>query len=290
MGYPSKVPRPSPALPRPADHEEVLTQSRLVADLRDLGLRAGDRVMVHASLSAVGWLENGPETLINALQRVVTEAGLLFMPTFNHGAPFSSWGAGYYDPKETPSSSGTLSDHFWRLVDVRRSLSPTHPFAAWGRGAEELVSGHESATTVGPGSPLDKLAQQGGKLLHLGTGHEVTTAKHLAEISEGAKCLSAPPDLFQVRLGEGAKREIKLLPSWRYRQGPCPLTDEGTHLSERLSQFEIVGLVGRARSSLSSLRQVVAETRALLRSGAGDLPPCQLCPMGPSPRREGDWD
>jgi aminoglycoside 3-N-acetyltransferase len=132
------------------DDLPIIDQASLLDDLSRIGLREGDQVMVHAAMSQIGWIEGGPEALIRALQRTVGSAGLLLMPTFNHGEPFSPGGVGYYDPRTTPSSSGRLSDVFWRQMKVFRSLSPTHPFAAWGTGAETLVAEHERAKTLGP--------------------------------------------------------------------------------------------------------------------------------------------
>lgn len=271
--------------------KESISTEHLFEDLVRLGLAPGDRVVVHASLSRVGWIEDGPQALIAALQRAVGTVGLLVMPTFNHGAPFSKSGEGFYDPQSTPSSSGRLSDTFWRLPGVSRSLSPTHPIAAWGEGSEELVQGHEHSSTMGPGSPLAKLCDLGGKLLHLGTDHRLSSVKHLAEILEGAPCLAGRPDPFPVRLRRGGQpSQHRIVPSWRYRERPCPLTDESDLLGRLMMGKQRVGLVGRAMSSLCLSSDFLEVTRRLLRRGDGSVPGCSGCPVKPSKRREGDWD
>jgi aminoglycoside 3-N-acetyltransferase len=266
--------------------QQPITQESLLADLLALGLKTGHRVMVHAALSQIGWIAGGPEALIRALQRAVGPEGLIVMPTFNHGEPFSPAGVGYYDPRATPSASGRLSDVFWRQMHVLRSLSPTHPFAAWGTGAADVVSGHERTQTLGPDSPLGRLTERDGLLLHLGTRHEVSTVKHLAETMHGAKCLAAPPDHFPVRGPDGT---ITRLPTWRYRAAPCPLTEAGDHVTRRMAGLETVGRVGKARATLSSLAEVRDQVLLLLAEGAPPASKCADCTIGPSDRAEGDW-
>ena len=53
--------------------------------LHGLGLRPGDLVEVHSSLSSLGWVEGGGETVVRALMDVVGQQGGLVMPAF----PFS---------------------------------------------------------------------------------------------------------------------------------------------------------------------------------------------------------
>ena len=267
------------------NHKRV-TQESLLSDLMSLGLGSGHKVMVHAALSHIGWIEGGPEALIRALQRTVSSEGLILMPTFNHGEPFSPAGVGYFDPRTTASASGRLSDVFWRQMHVLRSLSPTHPFAAWGKGAAEMISGHEHTQTFGPDSPLGRLTERGGLLLHLGTRHGVSTVKHLAETIHGATCLAAPPDYFAVKGPDGTMTH---LPTWRYRAASCPLTEAGDHLARRMDGLETVGRVGNARATLSSLAKVRDQVLHLLNEGAPPAPKCDDCTIGPSERAEGDW-
>ena len=46
---------------------DMITRAQLVADLRRLGLKSGMDVMVHSSLSKVGPVEGGAETVVDAL-------------------------------------------------------------------------------------------------------------------------------------------------------------------------------------------------------------------------------
>ena len=57
------------------------TRSSLATDLRQLGLTPGSIVLVHASLSSLGWVCGGSVTVIQALMDVLTTEGTLIMPT-----------------------------------------------------------------------------------------------------------------------------------------------------------------------------------------------------------------
>ena len=146
-----------------------VTGSDIRTGLAALGISPGMRVMVHSSLSAFGQVEGGALTVVSALMDLVTPAGTILMPSFNHGQPFGLGGPGVYDPTLTPTANGRIPDTFWRLPGVFRSLDPTHPFAAWGGAAEGYLEGHHLTLTMGADSPLGRLARDGGLQINLGT-------------------------------------------------------------------------------------------------------------------------
>jgi len=55
--------------------EVPVTHSRLVRDLRALGLEAGQTVMRHASVKAVGWIVGGPDVIIQSVLEVLGPDG-----------------------------------------------------------------------------------------------------------------------------------------------------------------------------------------------------------------------
>jgi len=59
------------------DTKPVVSKVRLIKDLRALGIAAGDTLMVHSSLSSIGYVEGGPNTVIDALLEVLTSSGTL---------------------------------------------------------------------------------------------------------------------------------------------------------------------------------------------------------------------
>jgi aminoglycoside 3-N-acetyltransferase len=41
-----------------------ITKSRLITDLEKLGVMAGDTIMLHASVKAIGWIVGGPDIVL----------------------------------------------------------------------------------------------------------------------------------------------------------------------------------------------------------------------------------
>jgi aminoglycoside 3-N-acetyltransferase len=178
--------------------KEPLTLPRAIAAFQELGLEPGMTVLLHSSLSALGWVCGGAQTIILALQEVLRGYGTLLMPT--HSADLSDpqyWSAPAvprswwteiretmppYDPQMTPTRGmGRIPELFRTQPNVYRSIHPAYSFAAWGEQALELVDGHELDYGLGEKSPLARIYEAGGWVLLLGVGHDSNTTLHLAE-------------------------------------------------------------------------------------------------------------
>ncbi|NLD44317.1 MAG: AAC(3) family N-acetyltransferase [Chloroflexi bacterium] len=268
-----------------------VTPADLARALVDLGIGTGMGLMVHSSLSSFGNLVGGAPTLIEGLMAAVGPQGTIMMPSFNHGAAFRPGAPGYYDPRETPTRNGLVPDTFWRLPGVRRSLDPTHPFAAWGVQAERYISGHHRTLTMGPDSPLGLLGREGGYGLLVGVGFRSNSYHHVAETTNHAPCLGRRTEAHPVHLPDG---RTVLGRTCGWRSARCPFTDEQRYPAiiegRRLARRVRVGGSELTLFRLSDCAEVVLE---MLRSGADGYPPCARCPIRPRHNEytvPSDWD
>lgn len=156
----------------------------LVASLRSVGIAEGDVVMVHSAMDRFGAFRGTTSELLDALKRAVGASGTLLMPTI----PFTGTAVDFirsgqvFDVRRTPSRVGLLTEMFRRSAGAVRSVHPTHPVAAWGRQALDLVEGHSrSNTPCGPDTPYGRLLGLDGKILLLGVSIDTFTFFHAIE-------------------------------------------------------------------------------------------------------------
>jgi aminoglycoside 3-N-acetyltransferase len=163
----------------------VITKQTLVRDLTALGLKSGDVLMVYSSLRSIGFVEGGPDTVIDALMDVVGPGGTLAFPTFTIAGTMSETladGTFVFDPATSPSTVGKITEVFRHRPGVFRSLHPTHSVAAWGRLAREVTATHlEDGTNFGASSPFGKLLQFDAKAVGLGVTFAPITWYHAYE-------------------------------------------------------------------------------------------------------------
>jgi len=181
----------SETLPEDRSPEPITTGS-IASDLRAIGVEAGRTVLVHGSLSSLGWVCGGAPAVVDALKGVVGGDGTVVMPTHSPGnmdpadmgnppVP-ESWyetireAMPPYRPAATPTQGvGAIAECFRSYPGVRRSDHPQHSFAAWGADAEFVTRDHELADS------LARVYDLGGDVLFLGTSHATNTSLHLAE-------------------------------------------------------------------------------------------------------------
>lgn len=174
------------------------TITSLKQDFEALGIRPGLVLIMHSSLSEIGWTVGGPVAVIKALMQVLTSKGTLIMPTFsgdntdpssweNPPVPESWWDTirnemPAYHPEITPTRGmGVIVDTFRNWPNVIRSNHPISSFAAWGKHAEFIIKNHELTADLGEDSPLARIYELNGKILLVGVSHENNSSLHLAE-------------------------------------------------------------------------------------------------------------
>lgn len=161
-----------------------------------LGVRAGDLVMLHASVRAVGRVAGGPDQIHLALQDALTPDGTLMMyASCPEGV--DDVGRGHltageerellekmppFDPLTARSQrdNGALVELFRTYPGVLVNAHPAR-FAARGGRANELTAAGPWDFAFGVGSALDRFVHAGGRILLLGCDHDNVTFLHYAE-------------------------------------------------------------------------------------------------------------
>lgn len=247
--------------------DKPATVAALADDVRDLGVTPGDTLLVHSSLSALGWVCGGAQAVVDALRDAVTESGTLVVPTFtgqytdpsgwsNPPVP-DEWIAQIsetmppFRPETTPTRGmGAIPECFRTYSDVVRSRHPEVSFAAWGAEAESVVADHGYDRGLGENSPLARIYERGGDVLLLGVGHENNTSLHLAEHRAGVPTETVEHGAPVVRDG----RRVRV----GYEDIPTDTSDFpalGTAFERRIGLRE--GTVAAADAKLADQRALV---------------------------------
>ena len=255
----------------------MISKARLVADLRAIGLRRGMMVMVHSSLSKIGPVAGGPETVVEALLTAIGRTGTLVMPSFNHHEAY------VYNPLTTPTKNGAIPDAMWRRPDAVRSLQPSHPVAAIGPDAAALCAGHLEAGIWGADSPIGRLIRRGGYVLSIGVTQASSTAYHVAEVSMEGGCLAAFARPERVVTADGTVREV-LGSAWR--DGGCPVPPAKLDAALDRRGLRRHGKIGGADSTLVKAVDVWETRRRQLRR---TCPACEIQPMSTFNTRYPDY-
>jgi aminoglycoside 3-N-acetyltransferase len=178
-----------------------VSRELLAADLRRLGLRRGQDLLIHCSLRQIGPLEAGATTLLDALLDVAGPEATLVVPvqtTLNSltSRDFHAAVAGLdederarfvaampgFDPAQTPSRGmGAFAEYLRMRPSAVRSHHPQASFAALGPRARACTSVHDLDCHLGDRSPLGWLYAADAVVLLLGVGYTACTAFHLAE-------------------------------------------------------------------------------------------------------------
>lgn len=242
------------------------TRYTLANDLRRLGLEKGMTLIVHSSLSSLGWVSGGPVAMVQALMDVVTPSGTIVMPTHsgdysepsywqNPPVPEGWWPIirdtmPAYDPIVTPTRGmGKIVEVFRNWPGVKRSSHPQVSFAAWGAYADQIVENHSLDYGMGEGSPLRKMYDLDSWVLLLGVGFDNNTSFHLAEyrIPDVKKTTNGAPVL------ENGERVWKTFIDIELDSDPFP--EIGRDFEKECNV--LIGRIGTAEAKLFKQREAV---------------------------------
>ncbi len=164
-----------------------VSKDQIVRDLRSLGLKTGDIVLLHSSLSSIGHVEGGAATVVAALEEVLGSGGTLVVPTF-----------------------GALGAVMEVVREDRRAVRSVHPkacVAALGAKAQEICADHWKAELAhGEDTPYTRIADMGGYVCLLGVDQDRNTTLHTIEEMQRLEYLKPiTAELFETPEGVKSK-------------------------------------------------------------------------------------
>lgn len=171
-----------------------MTKEEIIAGLKEIGLKKRDIVILHSSLSSLGYVEGGADTVIDAFLDVLGKEGTLIVPAFGNLGIITT------KVKERPES----------VV----SIHPAAAVAAIGGKAEIICKDHWKAGTAhGKDTPYIRIAEMGGYVVLLGVDQDRNTTLHTAEALAEQPYLRTIKKKFETPEGEKEK-------SWNFFPGP----------------------------------------------------------------------
>ncbi|MEV5899524.1 AAC(3) family N-acetyltransferase, partial [Streptomyces sp. NPDC052127] len=139
-------------MPTPPPTGPLVTRDSLAAELRALGVEPGEILLVHSSLSSLGWVCGGAVAVVRGLLDAIGPDGTLVVPTqsgdlsdpalwSNPPVPAQWWerirtAMPAYDPLITPALGvGVIPETVRTWPGALRSAHPQTSFAALGARA-----------------------------------------------------------------------------------------------------------------------------------------------------------
>lgn len=242
----------------------MVTKQDVIKGLREVGLSSGDHVMVHSSLKSFGYVEGGPDCIIEAILEIVGIKGTLLVPTntFNGYVTDFLEKTKEIDLSVAPSLLGIITETVRKRANALRSCHPTHPVAAIGALAEELLGEHhKSDSPAGVLSPYGKLAKlSNGKILLLGVNNSCNTTFHTAEEYYAPYIFSGKTYIVRTKGVDGKVIDVKV-------KGYCTgvkrnFTAADSYLVK--AGFMNTTVIGNAKVTLLNSKGVIDTLKGLL--------------------------
>ncbi|MFB7331595.1 aminoglycoside N(3)-acetyltransferase [Streptomyces adustus] len=185
-------------MPTPPPTGPLVTRDTVATEVRALGVRPGETLLLHSSLSSLGWVCGGAVAVVQGLLDALGPDGTLVVPTQSGDLSDPALWSGppvprewwetirasmpVYDPATTPSRGvGVIPETVRTWPGAVRSAHPHTSFAALGPRAAAVTADHAPDCRLGEHSPLARLEALGARVLLLGAGYHTCTSFHLAE-------------------------------------------------------------------------------------------------------------
>jgi aminoglycoside 3-N-acetyltransferase len=190
---------------RVKDNPEIhFVKSDLVEHLKSLGVHSGRDLIVHSAMSKIGFVEGGPDAVIDAILEVLGPEATLLMPVYpmNKSTIEVAHDPAPFDLVNDRSYMGSITENFRKRPGVYRSAHPTHSVAAMGPDAKTYTQKHHySVSPCGEGSPFRLLSKKKGQILCIGTGIGKVTSHHTIEdLLPGFNIDVYEPEIFSKKV------------------------------------------------------------------------------------------
>jgi aminoglycoside N3'-acetyltransferase len=227
----------------------------IARDLRALGVRRGDALMVHASLRRIGPVEGGADGVIEAIRDSIGPDGTMLMtlgarddrawindrPEEERAALLA--GTPPFDAASTPADPdvGALAEVFRRRPGTRVSDHPEGRFGAAGPLAEAWLAEVPWDDYYGPGSPLEALVRAGGRVIRLGPDPATTTLLHYAEYLVPLRHKRRVRRYRLVRQAVGRGSEVRIVECLDDSDGIVPYLPGRDYFADLLEEYLALG-------------------------------------------------
>ena len=243
-----------------------ITVSSMIRDMQVLGIQEDDHILVHSSLSSLGWVCGGAQAALQALLTSVGGGGTLIMPAQSGDwSDPSEWGnppvphkwidiihneLPAFDALLTPTRGmGRIAELFRSFPGTLRSQHPQVSFCSNGKYAEYVTADHPLTPQFGVDSPLGKLYDIGAKVLLLGVGFHSCTSFHLAE----AKLDHMPTKRMGTAMMKDGERVWEWFTDFAYDSSGFSMIGERFEAEGNLHR----GKIGNAECALFDMKEAV---------------------------------
>lgn len=206
----------------------MYSKNDLISQLKEMGLKSTDNIMIHSSMKSIGDVKDGADTVVDAFMDYFNN-GMVMMPT--HTWKQMSEDYNIFDPNKEACCVGIIPNIFMHRDNVFRSLHPTHSIAAYGRNANIYIQGDENFTTpCNPQGCFGRLYDIDAKILLIGVTHAKNTYIHSIEESMNIKeRFTEFPTTFYVKMPNNNLKKVSM-----YRH----FNAKNAHISETFDKLK----------------------------------------------------
>ena len=228
-----------------------MNRSELERAFKNLGLDRGDTVFIHSSLSSIGKVESGADTVVEALLDTVGKGGTLVAPAFTFGRKRA-----LFDPATDSSGMGLISETVRTHPQALRSVHMYHSVTAIGREAEKITSALAPSAWAGDGA-FWQLVELDARILLLGVTYRACTFFHVIEQLVQVPYRHWVEEEIRLRDRDGTERPLMSSNFWPKPNSPG---NEFNKFGCALEERGLVGIhpVGNAVARLFKARDALS--------------------------------